>query len=439
MHLFTNDNPGNREVEESMNWHLSPRWRIRNDSQPLLIGPDNQRLLLEPLQYEAIRGGRLLLSPLVSATEFSDILKWARQLIDSRTLVPDYLALGLSGETEAENFYLEVFEALCRHISSQDILPNLRAGILCWSGSVLKQPLGAPRDYLPSRPSLCIDLLGNARRSVRVALDCRDPLNTPWENILLARRTFEMHVKHRTDLFHRMCELVFQDPSHFMNPRVKYLHPAIEYLPDGEVISAYWNLGRAKSRQELWNRNFEIVEAMGGSIERQICFRNAFGAVSQPELIGHTFDPGKPSILKTYIMFDGLNRETLLEIMELEKVSSPGVPVLEAFQWLERNGLLPGRNLGIASLYHPLDGNARPGIKIHLNLQEGFERRFSLDEIVGIVSKNIPETKLFVKPLPDNLSLGDGRLVKVTPNTLSFTLLPDEGLTKITLYVGFLG
>ncbi len=421
-----------------MNWYLSPRWHIENDSPPLLVGPGDQRLALTPRQYEAIRTGRLGLSPLASSAEFPEIFRWARQLIASRALVPEYLATGLSEEREAEDFYMEVFQLLCRRLDFHDILPGLCAGIRSWSGSVLKQPLGAPPDYLPTRPALCIDLLGSARRSVRVALDCRDPLLTPWENIALARQTFERHLKYRTGLFHRICELVFREPSDFTNPRVKYLHPAIEYLADGEEISAYWNLGNAGSRQELWRRSSEIIEATGGDADHQMRFKEVFGAFSQPELVGHTFDPRKPPVLKTYIMLDGLNREILREILALENVLLPGAPVLEVLRWLEENGLTPGRNLGIASLYHSLDDNAISGIKIHLNLSDGFERRFSMDTIASVVSRNSDAMRRLPNPLTETLILEDGRPVRLSPNTISFMLIPKAGLTKITLYADFL-
>lgn len=420
-----------------MNWCLSPRWHIEDDSPPLLVGPGDQRLVLTPRQHEAIATGCLGLSPLASSADFPEIFTWARQLIVSRALVPEYLATGLSEEREAEDFYLEVFELLCRRLALSDILPDLCAGIRSWSGSVLKQPLGAPPDYLPTRPALCIDLLGSARRSVRVALDCRDPLFTPWENIALARRTFERHLKCRTDLFHRICELVFRNPSDFMNPRVKYLHPAVEYLADGEEISAYWNLGNAGSEQELWRRSIEIIEATGGDADHQMRFKEVFGALSRPELIGHTFDPRKPPVLKTYIMLDGLNCEVLREILALENVLLPGTPVVDVLRWLEENGQAPGRNLGIASLYHSLDDNAIAGIKIHLNLSDGFEHRFSMDTMASIVSKNIDAARL-PNPLTETLILQDGRSVRLSPNTISFMLIPKAGIIKITLYADFL-
>ncbi len=420
-----------------MEWWLSPRWHIQDDPQPLLTGPDDARIILSREQYEAIRGGRLRLASLASSDLFPEILSWTKKLIASRVLVPEYLATGRSAKTEAKDFYLEIFEVICRRLSCSDIWPKVRDGMLFWSGPLLRQPLEAPEDYFPSRPSLCVDLVGNSRRGVRVALDCRDPLCTPWENIQFARRTFERRIEHRADLFHRICELVFKDPLRFANPRVKYLHPAIDYLHDGEEISAYWNLGRADTGQELWNRSLEILDAVGGGVERQLRFKDAFGAFSQPELVGHTFDPGKPPVLKTYVMFDGLNPEVLRDILRVENVLPHGAPVMEALRRIEGSGLRPGGNLGIASLYHPLDTGAKPGIKIHLNLRDGFERKFTMEEITGVVGELVNRAGVTAAPLPETLSLGDGRPVEIVPYTLSFMLVPGAGLTKVTLYVNF--
>lgn len=420
-----------------MNWVLSPRWKISNGSKPVLAGPGELHIPLDAQKFEAIRDGRLRLTPLAAADGFPEIFNWARKLVSMRVLVPEYLASKPPERSEAEDFYLEIFQAVCGQLSCTDIWPNLRAGLLYWSGAVLKQPLDAPEDYFPSKPSLCIDLLGGSRRSVRIALDCRDPLCTPWENIGLARMKFERRLKDRTDLFRRVCGLVFRDPADFTNPRVKYLHPAVEYLAEGEEISSYWNLGRAANRGELWERSLEIIEAAGGAPGRQIRFRESFGEISQPELIGHTFDPGKPPHLKTYVMFDGLNRETLREIMRQENVLPEGALVSEALGRLEGSGLQPGRNLGIASLYHPLDSSGKPGIKIHLNLRDGFERKFTLEETVKMVSEIGGPSRRVFNPLPESIGIREGRRAQILPYTVSFMLVPGSRLTKITLYVNF--
>ncbi len=420
-----------------MDWLLSPRWQVRDDSQACLIGPNNERIDLDPNQYEAVGSGRLQLAPLISSDNFPEIMTWVKGLIASRVMVPEYLGKGQSPNTEAEDFFLEIFEAVCGHLSCSDIWPQVRNGILSWSGPVLRQPLDAPEDYFPSRPSLCLDLLGNSRRGVRLALDCRDPLCTPWENIRFVRQTFGKHLKCRTDLFDRINELVFDNPSRFRNPRVKYLHPAIDYLPGGEEISAYWNLGNTETKEELWDRSAEVLEAVGGECGRLSNFRDAFGSFSQPELIGHTFDICKPPILKTYVMFDGLNTETLREILDVEDVLAQGTPVIEALLWLERNRPHPGRNLGIASLYHPLEPGAKSGIKVHLNLRDGFERKFKIEEIMGTMDEILHPAGSVVPVLPGTLELREGRAVEVLPYTLSLMFVPGDGLTKVTLYVNF--
>jgi len=419
-----------------MNWALSPRWRVEDGSKPALVGPDDVRIDMNGEQYRAIGSGRLELSSVAESDAFPDVVLWSRNLIASRVIVPEYLASGRPPADEAERYWLDLFEAVCGSISCSDIWPRVRDGLLSWSGTVLKQPMDAPDDYFPSRPALCIDLLGNSRRGVRVALDCRDPLLTPWENIHFARTVFERRLQHRIDLFESVCGLVFRESSRFTNPRVKYLHPAIDFLPDGAEISAYWNLGRADAGQGLWDRSMEIIQAAGGGVERQLRFMKAFGACSQPELIGHTFDPRKPPVLKTYVMFDGLTPDILREILERENVLSCGKPVMRALEWLGRNGLVPGKNVGIASLYHPLEPGGKSGVKIHLNLREGFERLFALQEITGMVGKCVGRLKTG-KPFPEFVRLRDGRTVQVLPYTLSFMLVPGDGLTKITLYVNF--
>jgi len=61
-----------------------------------------------------------------------------------------------------------------------------------------------------------------------------------------------------------------------------------------------------------------------------------------------------------------------------------------------------------------------------------------MDTIASVVSRNSDAMRRLPNPLTETLILEDGRPVRLSPNTISFMLIPKAGLTKITLYADFL-
>jgi hypothetical protein len=422
---------------DSSSWHLSPRWRLVHGGKPSLVGPDKERLPLNPLQAETISGGLLRFPRAVNSDSLLSILVWAKGLLMKRVLVPAYLSSGERRRPDAEDFYIAAFTGVCRKLGVLELMPKVREEILRWSGTVLRQPLTASREYLPSRPALCLDILGGGDRSVRLALDCRDPLLTVWENISLARRLFERRLVCGRGIFDRICTRVFKDPSLFTSPYVKYLHPAIEVLPNGSRISAYWNLGSTPDRATLWDRALGTLEALGGRTDRLARFRDRFGDAAQTELLGHTFSEGRLPVLKVYAMFDGFDGHHLKETLDLEGCRTTGHPLLDAFGRIEKLGVMEGKNVGIVSLYNPLGAGRDAGIKIHFNLRDGFSRKLGMAETLAIVTGSLRRSSDCPLRLPDRLTLPNGRTTRLVAHTLSFMLSPGTGLSKITLYVNF--
>lgn len=423
-------------LNEMNGWRLSPRWKIKAAPEPSLIGPDGAAAPLSPAQCEALRNGSFRYSPWVESDDLIPMLEWMRKLIAARALVPSDLVDPSVTGLSAEDFFLQVFQAVCHRLDADALWPRVRDGIAAWSGTVLRQPLATPREYLPSRPALCLDLVGGTTGSVRIALDCRDPLFTPWENVCLSRDAFRRGLRHGREFFERICGLTLADRSRFTSPYVKYLHPAIDYSPQGETVSAYWNLGRAADRNQSWERALQVLVALDLPSERLKLWRDRFGTVAQTELLGCNFND-QPPLLKVYAMFDGFDRRRLQEALALEHFEVAGQPVLQALERLLIHGVDPSRNVGIVSLYHAPDGSAQGGIKVHLNLRDGYPGRLTMDEVGAIVSEGLGQPQGSLRSLPDTLTLESGRRITLVPHTLSYRLSPDQGLGRVTLYVNF--
>jgi hypothetical protein len=352
-------------------------------------------------------------------------------LLVERVLVPAHLAAVGGPAAEAEAFYRQVFAAYCKACGAGSLEASVQAELGAWSGTVLRQPLSAHRAYLPSRPSVCVDLNPRAAPAVRLCVDCRDPLLTPWENVQLARRTFAAQLRDGAGLFERLCELVFRDPDWFQNPYVKYLHPAVEVLEPGRVrTSAYWNLG-AGTRDELWDRALALVRAVGGDVEREEKLREAAGDRVAPELVGHTIDPSKPSALKLYHVLYGYDAQALDAFFgdddypgreqALARIVA-GFPLVHA-----ENGRW------IASLYHELGSHRTAGLKLHTYLMASAVghtvRLGEAERLAGVTGNG--------RALPEHLTLTDGRLVRIRPSVLSYMFRCGQGMTGATLYADF--
>lgn len=425
-----------KRVFQVSSWRLSPRWKIKAAPEPSLIGPDGAAAPLSPAQCDALRDGSFRYSPWVESDDLIPMLEWMRKLIAARALVPSDLVDPSVTGLSAEGFFLQVFQAVCHRLDADALWPRVRDGIAAWSGTVLRQPFAMPREYLPSRPALCLDLVGGTAGSVRIALDCRDPLLTPWENVCLARDAFRRGLRHGRELFERICGSMLADPSRFTSPYVKYLHPAIDYCPRGETVSAYWNLGRAADRNQRWERALQVLAALDLPSERLKRWRDRFGTVAQTELLGCNFND-QPPLLKVYAMFDGFDRRRLQEALALEHFEKAGQPVLQALERLLCHGVDPSQNVGIVSLYHAPDGSAQGGIKVHINLRDGFPARLTMEEVGAIVSEGLGQPLASLRSLPDTLTLESGKRITLVPHTLSYRLCPDRGLGRVTLYVNF--
>ena len=412
-----------------MSWGLSPRWCLEEGAPAYLHGPGGRYLALDAGQraaLESARGGEL-----AAGHE-----RWVHSLLLERVLVPAHLVVPGGATAEAEDFYRHVFEAYCRALGVPHLWPRVQAGLEAWSGTVLRQPLRAHRAYLPSRPSVCIDLLAGSAPAVRFCVDCREPLLTPWENVLFARRTFSARLRHGAGLFERICDLVFRNPDWFQNPYVKYLHPAVE-LPSsgGERDSAYWNLG-AGTREELWERALAVVEAVGGDVRREQRLRRLLGEQVAPELLGYTMDPGKPAVLKVYHVLYGRDVQALHGLFSCEDYPR-GRQALERI--LADFPLAhPEQSRWIASLYHELGSREGVGMKFHTYLlPEATGRTVRMAEACALAASALGPRAYLVSEPTEHLVLAGGQEVRVRPTVISYMFRRGQGMTGATLYADF--
>jgi len=408
-------------------WALSPRWRLTEGPPARLEGPGGRTLAVEADQRAALESA---FSGVVPAGHE----RWVESLLVERVLVPAHLAAaeGPAAPGEAEAFYREVFAAYCRACGTEHLEPRVQAELGAWSGTVLRQPLAAHRAYLPSRPSVCVDLNPRAAPAVRLCVDCRDPLLTPWENVQLARRTFAARLQDGAGLFEQICARVFREPGWFQNPYVKYLHPAVEVLEPGRVrTSAYWNLG-AGTRDELWDRALELVRAVGGDVAREERLRAAAGDRVAPELVGHTIDPGKPRVLKLYHVLYGHDAPALDALFGDD--DTPGREQALARVTAGFPMVHPENSRWIASLYHDLEGHRTAGLKLHTYLMASATGHVvRMGEAERLAAAAIGDAAA----VPEHLTLPGGRHVRVRPSVLSYMFRRGQGMTGATLYADF--
>lgn len=412
-------------VVRTESWALSPRWRLSEGPQTRLDGPGGWSMALDGAQRAALESA------------FSGVIpvgheRWVESLLVERVLVPAHLAAAEGPAAEAEAFYRQVLSAYCKAYRAEHLEPRVQAELGAWSGTVLRQPLSTHRAYLPSRPSVCIDLDPRAAPAVRLCVDWRNPLLTPWENVQLVRRTFAGQLQDGASLFEQVCEGVFRDPDWFQNPYIKYLHPAVEVLEPGRVrTSAYWNLG-AGTRDELWDRALALVQAVGGDAEREEKLREAVGDRVAPELVGHTIDPSKPRVLKLYHVLYGYDAQALDALFGDDDY--PGrervlARIITGFPMVH-----PENSRWIASLYHDLGSHRTAGLKLHTYLMASAAghtvRMGEAARLAAAVTGN-------AVVVPEHLTLADGGHVRIRPSVLSYMFRGGQGMTGATLYADF--
>ncbi len=329
----------------------------------------------------------------------------------------------------------EVIAAFSQTNATQHLVTAVINDIKCWNEDILTNPQILDS---PALPAFRYELLDNSSRKLQACIDLRRPAFSPWINIIYSMALFKRNLKYGHDQFQKISHYIFDDPSRFRSPAVKYLHPAIEYTPKGHRISAYWNLGKAH-RNVLWEKTIEVTAMLGASTQRLQKLKAIFGDIAQPEILGLDFDKSSTPYLKTYLFFDnGFNLQDMKQALHTAETEKD-VSVLEKTVNKISSFFSQSRSpIWICSVYNPLTDNPQPGpTKIHLQLGSAFPEKLTVEKTVSICKKPLSEIGLDLQDVTNDLQLENGQSIKLYPSSLSFGFSPEQGLSKVSLYTGF--
>jgi hypothetical protein len=255
-------------------WCLSPRYRVASPSLRTVVRDDDGvAVTLDAEEWAALEGPPHPLPFLGDAV---------RGLIARKLLVPAYLAAPPEGPTLFD-FYADAWTAVCAELGRPDVARALRLALADWSGTVLRQPVHAPRAYSPTRPSLSCSL-GGPPHGFQLRCDCRDPLRTAEENLAYARAFLGSRLGPARRTFDQLCALVCDRVEAFDRLDIKYLHGEFTLdEPGGVAATLFWNLGGLPpgERQRRMEQALDHLETAPG----QALDRSLLSAID-PELLG---------------------------------------------------------------------------------------------------------------------------------------------------------
>ena len=232
-------------------WCLSPRYRTASAALRTLTRDDGARVALSEEEWAAVEGPTHPLPCLSEAV---------RGLIARKVLVPAYLVAPPEGPTLLD-YYLGAWTAVCMQLGHPGVASALRQALADWSGTVLRQPLGAPGAYFPLRPSFTCSLAGSPGQ-FQLRCDCRDPLLLAGENLAYARAWLGARLGPAQGLFERLCTLLFAGVEPFSRQDIKYLYAELDLDEAGSAgATLFWNLGALPPGERL-QRMAQALEAV---------------------------------------------------------------------------------------------------------------------------------------------------------------------------------